>query len=176
MPQPRVVANFSDLLSHLAAAQEGGAQVVGIDGASKSGKSETAHRVAKALGWRHVRLDRFCQAGAGSYLAGVRLGALRGAIELEFSSAPTIVVEGICLRDVLGAVGLAPDLGVYCTREPPGEIPRPESGDPSRQAIVDRWYAEYHDRVRPDRLCDIVFDRRAEERDEVFRLMEQADP
>jgi hypothetical protein len=86
--------------------------LIGIDGFDGSGKTFLAGRLAKTLSARHINLDDFLNDNESGFLNHLRYEELQAAAN-EALAAGRVIVEGDCLRAVLGRIGLAADSHVY---------------------------------------------------------------
>ena len=160
--------------------------VVGIEGASESGKTTLANYLTTRPREHVVHTDDSCTDGfrGDEYVDGLKLKEL----EEEFGNIPSdsdrIVIEGICLRDTLAKIDTkrTVSLFIYCKRykhgywlDDPAEWPsalgtidemhREEFGNVvdtenmsrSTGAFVDWWCRKYHGRVCPHLLADIIY-------------------
>jgi hypothetical protein len=91
--------------------------LIGIDGRDGSGKSSLASWLAWQIGVPSVYLDTFLDAESATLTW--RIGDLRRLLDtrLQPESPRPIVVEGICLLEVLAAAGRAPDFLIFVNKE-----------------------------------------------------------
>jgi hypothetical protein len=138
-----------------------------VDGFSRAGKSRLAAHLAVELGGCAVHLDHFTlphvqQTDSRRYVDHMDYGRIAKAIE---SDRP-VVVEGVCVRDVLRGRRPDPAFHVYIAR-----VSRPVAGrltwhdgaemeDADYVARDDNWLVEntmdYHRRVRPQSNADLI--------------------
>lgn len=97
-------------LSHLIATRK--AQLIAVDGAHGSGKSTLARALARELNAEVVEADQFLTRHQGDYLRHLNYDAISKAVK----PATLCILEGICLRQVAAAAGLAPQVYVYVKR------------------------------------------------------------
>jgi hypothetical protein len=150
-------------------------RIIGVEGVMQAGKTPLAGRLAADLGVAVVGLDEASYKNRNPerleslpdglpYRELIDLDALAGDLSGALDGRPLAVVEGICLRDVLGAVGRKPDMIVYvkCLSANSGlwhagfNVEDFESGSELFQGLH-RDEMEYHSRVRPHESADLVF-------------------
>ncbi|MGE0592689.1 MAG: shikimate kinase [Vicinamibacterales bacterium] len=84
--------------------------LIAVDGWDGSGKSTLASALAQAVSCEYVEVDKFLERNQGGYLDRIRypeLGARLGEL------TELVVVEGVCLREVLARLGHAPAMSIY---------------------------------------------------------------
>lgn len=86
--------------------------LLGIDGMDGSGKSCLAEQLAPLLGAKHINLDDFLNPNQGGFLDHLRYDELRKAISQAMDTGP-VIVEGDCLREVLGRLCLKAEINIY---------------------------------------------------------------
>ena len=87
--------------------------LIGIDGKDGSGKSYLCDQVSAELNLPAVHLDDFVERHKGGYLEHMQLDQLASAIS---GRTAAILVEGVCLLQVLARVGVRPDFLIYVKR------------------------------------------------------------
>lgn len=140
-----------------------------------AGKSYLARRLATDLHVALVEVDEASYKNRSPnqfrtlpeglpYLKRIDLGALSGDVAASLSSSSPVIIEGICLRDMLAAVGRKPDISVYVKIlsantgmwNLPYDIEDFESGSELFEELY--WdEMEYHSRVRPHEIADLGF-------------------
>jgi len=88
-------------------------QLICIDGVDGAGKSTLAKNLSESLGVNCITLDDYVENEKGSYVEFLDLDRLNEA--LSYPLKP-IIIDGICLLDVLSRIGISPDLLVYVKR------------------------------------------------------------
>lgn len=88
------------------------AKKIAIDGADGSGKSTLARELGTTLGLRIVHLDDFVDRGKGAFFEHLNLAA----VAEDIASDKPILIEGICMLQVLEAIGVEADAIVYVKR------------------------------------------------------------
>lgn len=147
--------------------------VVGLEGYPLAGKSTLARTtIAPYLRAMHIATDSYVRKArdAATYVGYIDLDELRRDIAAARTRG-VVVVEGICLRDVLHASALEADIFVYCKRitelglwaDDPENYDPPESF--SAFSFADSQAHEYHLREHPAERADFVFLRREREDD-----------
>ena len=153
----------------------GPGSLIGIEGFCSSGKSRLADCLALDMNADVVHTDdhaiKFDR--PPTYVDCLKLGELAGALSHRSRDKRTLV-EGICLRDVLGRCNVQADLFLYVRRIGQNglwyddlhlesfENGEPEEGDEIEPHLSD---LKYHARARPHEKADIVFDRVEDEGD-----------
>lgn len=87
--------------------------IISLDGVDGVGKSTLAHKIAKEIGLKHFNLDKFLTKKCDMYIKYIDYEQLKKKIILEIQSNKTVVVEGICVKQILKAINLDPDLSIY---------------------------------------------------------------
>lgn len=85
---------------------------IGIDGIDGAGKSTLAREISKALGLPCISLDSFVEKDMKGYVEHIDYLKLKATLE-KFEG---YVVEGVCLRQVLRRIQLAPAVNIYIKR------------------------------------------------------------
>jgi hypothetical protein len=156
--------NSAELIA--GAVRESGAAWVWVEGFSQAGKSVFASKLALALGWvpviylDHMTLEIENQPDSPRYADHLDRDRILQVVE----SGRPLVVEGVCLEDVVG--GMKPDAAVRIyvarvSRPTPGSLiwhDGVEMQEPERER--DNWLARdilsYHCRVLPHANSDFV--------------------
>ncbi len=143
--------------------------VVGIEGFCGSGKSMLANKLGKRGRMSVVHMDDYATKfdEPPPYPECVDIVRLRSALVTR-DPLRASVVEGICLRDVLALVGIAPRLLVYVKRIAGSglwhdkfhledfEAGQPDAGDIEEPHLSD---FRYHQRSRPHERADLIYER-----------------
>jgi len=149
------------------AVRDSGSTWVWVEGFSQAGKSIFASKLAVALGWEpvihldHMTLDLEKQPDSPRYADHLD----RDRILRDVESGRPLVVEGVCLRDVVEGMRRSAAMRIYVAR-----VSRPGTGsviwhdgaellDTEREAD-DNWLVRdiiaYHRREQPHKTCDTV--------------------
>jgi len=152
--------------------------VVGIDGVNGSGKSTLAVNISKEITGRIINVDDYVEKNKGEYLSRVAYQTLQKAVnQFVSASEPIIIIEGVCLLNVLEKIKIQPDILVYikrigsygfwiddklCDSEIPLEdalqfISRAETVH--GVGNLDREIAVYHRNYSPLEKADFIFER-----------------
>lgn len=92
--------------------------LIGVDGFMEAGKTPFANRLASRLSGTPLSLDSYSTPEASlpkRYLARQRVNDFQSALR-RASAAPFVVVEGVCLLEVLDAIGAQLDTHIYLKR------------------------------------------------------------
>ena len=161
-------------LARLVAASE--AHFIAIDGAHGSGKSTLAKALSWELNARVIEADHFLTPNQGSYLLHLDFESLSRAVDPK----ALCILEGICLRQVMMAAMLEPQLYIYVKRmarwgwadetelvvEGPIEshLQRLKADaasfvDPETTVDLGLWeeVIRYHATYRPHETCDFIY-------------------
>lgn len=90
--------------------------LIGVDGAYGSGKSTLAKALAEALGGRVFELDQYTQQDGQPYRQQLRYTEMERDLRAARAPGRPIVVDGICLLDVLDRIKATADVLVYVKR------------------------------------------------------------
>ena len=119
-----------------------GADLIAIDGSFGVGKSTLARALASRLQVKAVHLDDFLIRRRGAYLKNLRLMQLTKCI----GRGRRLILEGICVLQVLELVGRKPDSLVYVKRMTSSARPK-DGGSPE---FVDNTWRSLRNE---DRCC-----------------------
>jgi hypothetical protein len=120
--------------------------LVGVDGYHGVGKSTLARTISTLLEIRCVHLDAFVNANEGSFVQSLRFRELSDVL-----CERPLIVEGVCLLDVLERLHVKPDLLIYVEGVEPDPRTRRGSG------LLAREVREYHKKRRPFDSADVVY-------------------
>lgn len=184
--------DYAELLSTVLDNLSGnGEWLIGVDGIAGAGKTWIASRlVADLMDARLVDLEDHSNKHAGSFVNAIRYQDLRGALTGQVGQNRVTVVAGVCLLQVLGRLGITPDLLIYVMNVSPAgrksddylfddriteaealqevrsltEDSRAVAGATSNETVpfLDEELVRYHKRMHPHRRADIVFQRTAD--------------
>jgi hypothetical protein len=148
--------------------------VVGVDGFMGSGKTRLALELAESLGGVRICLDTYIDRDAVAqdypskimrhYLAS-ELRKLKGAFQF-------VVVEGICLLEVLALISVVPDSLVYVKRISTAGIWHDgfhledfetDKAMVENQEGLHRSEFEYHSKARPHEHATVIYERMEEQ-------------
>ncbi|MCF8083763.1 MAG: hypothetical protein K9M96_11755 [Deltaproteobacteria bacterium] len=87
--------------------------IVSIDGADGVGKSTLAGKIAGELNLPHIEIDTFVQEQQGGYIDHIDYDRLSESIKQAIISNQVIILEGICVQQVLKKLGLNSNAKVY---------------------------------------------------------------
>jgi hypothetical protein len=114
----KVVQSVEELVKHVQNSQKTIPVIVCIDGFMGSGKSLLAMELAAKLDGMRVSLDCYAdpESDSTSYPEKLKTEYLERDIAKLRSTYGYVVIEGICLLQVLRAVSVTPDIFVYVKR------------------------------------------------------------
>jgi hypothetical protein len=113
--QPIVVHNTAELVKQIRKRiRSTNRFVIGIDGFMSSGKSPLSATLADKLNATHIELDNFFTPPIENYVNDLPIGDI--ATTLKQHNRDSIVIEGLCLLDVLDRISLQVDVLVYIKR------------------------------------------------------------
>lgn len=87
--------------------------IISIDGVDGVGKSTLACKIAEELNVPHIEIDAFVQAEQEGYIKYIDYDRLGERIVQDLISNQMIIVEGICVQQVLEKLSLTPYASVY---------------------------------------------------------------
>jgi pantothenate kinase-related protein Tda10 len=163
------VREFGQLVERVRGHLESDRAIIGVDGAYGSGKSTLARKLAEALEGAVLEIDQYTLRNGQPYRQQLRYEELGRGLEALRSKGKPVVVEGICLLDVLERIGARPGTVVYVKKlDESGIWHDQDTCDPdwidldsaSLQlpgAAVAREVAAYHKDRDPLASADIVF-------------------
>jgi hypothetical protein len=121
-----------------------------IDGPHGSGKTTLAQEVATVLRVPCVHVDDFVTKNSGGYLDFIR----RDELASTLGQRP-IIVEGVCLLEVLRRLDIKADTFVYINS------PLPGSHTPIGRGAIAEEVRRYHAKFRPAKRADVIHIRTA---------------
>jgi hypothetical protein len=162
------VSDFPTLVTTLRARIGGTpAAIIGIEGHSTSGKTTLATDLALACGGERISTDMYVDRQSDALAYSDRIFSEKLLTDLaRLRREKTVVfIEGICLRDTLRLVGIAPESFIYCKRitqaglwaDDPLNYVDAHGRPQSTLSTVDGMSVEYHLRVFPLEKADIVY-------------------
>ena len=89
---------------------------IGIDGIDGVGKTTLANVLSQQLGYPAIHLDSNLEKNQGGFIDHLDYAGLKSAMEQN----ERLIVEGVCLMEVLQRVGVAVDALVYVMRQSHG--------------------------------------------------------
>lgn len=87
--------------------------IISIDGVDGVGKSTLSCKIAEELCLPNIGIDYFVQEQQGGYIKYIDYDRLSERIVRDRISSQTIVVEGICVQQILKKLSLTSDVSVY---------------------------------------------------------------
>lgn len=93
--------------------RKGDVRFIGIDGKDGSGKSYLARLLSDKATLALISLDNYVEKKKGEYVAHLDFSAIKE--RLESLSSP-VIIEGVCLLDVLERLGVELDIHIYVKR------------------------------------------------------------
>jgi hypothetical protein len=115
--------SYDQLHQWLQAFQFSKGEVVIIDGESGSGKSSLAMRLAKDFRAARISLDCYVRSGiSGYYVDLLEHEYLKEDIQRFGNFFPVLIIEGICVQDVLQRYGLTWSAAIYVKKVSSNEM------------------------------------------------------
>jgi len=122
------------------------AKLIAIDGRLAAGKTAAAKALAARLNCARLHLDDYLEPGTRQFVASLRFDALRRALD---GHRGRIVIEGICLLNVLRQLQLVPEYLVYVdtpAAQPEGRL----------SSLLGNELSEYELGYRPQEIADRI--------------------
>lgn len=89
--------------------------VIAVDGAYGSGKSTLARKLAEQLGAVYFEVDKYVLGDGRPYRQQLRYDDMRRDLE-AIRGRGTVIVDGVCLLDILDRINAPPDVSIYVKR------------------------------------------------------------
>ena len=149
------INSYDDLAQRLSVFEHG---LIGIDGYHGAGKSTIARAVARRLSFACVHLDDFLNGKQGGFVDFIQYDDLESALQPR-----PLVVEGVCLLEVLNRLRIIPDVVVYV--QPVDRMPSPSKqtqaavafGRDNASSLLSLEVDQYHRTCRPVERADILY-------------------
>lgn len=90
-----------------------GARVLAIDGIDGSGKTTLSEALAPKFGCAVLHLDNFVEKKMGGFLDYIDYKKLSAEIQTANGDFDCVVIEGVCVLEVLDQIQVKPDLHIY---------------------------------------------------------------
>jgi len=135
------VASITELSRAL---ENRGAAIIGVDGYLGAGKTTVATRLSKQTGYGCVHLDDYLNPHKGGVVENLDLSALQAA-----AGERPLIIEGLCLLEVLERLQISADFLVYVA-----------GINPSRKDLDKKVFDEtdkYLQAYRPTNKADVIF-------------------
>jgi len=87
--------------------------IISIDGVDGVGKSTLACRIKKELGFSHLEIDTYVQKRQGGYIDHIGYEQLSVTIKHAIAENHDIIIEGICVQQVLSQLNINSNVRVY---------------------------------------------------------------
>jgi len=107
--ETKILNTENELISSLKNSSLDSKSIVSIDGVDDVGKTTLSTKMVKELYLSHIELDDFVQENQGGFINYIDYDRLLDKI---ISNKP-VVVEGICVLQILNTIQLKPDVSVY---------------------------------------------------------------
>jgi len=147
--------------------------LISIDGVDGVGKSTLANKIKAKLSTHYIELDTFVQEQKGGYIEYLDYDKLQDEIGHLMTTNALIVIEGICIQQVLKRTGLTSDLSIYVKVIDGNNFWMDQfrffpSGKSAEEVIEDRKSKKfslghteeiirYHYRFKPHKTSDWIF-------------------
>jgi len=96
--------------------------LITIDGKDGSGKSRLASSLAKTLSGIHIEVDQYWNENESGYIEHIRYGELVKDLENSRWDYPIVIIEGICLLDIIARIGVKQYVSIYVKRVRPNGL------------------------------------------------------
>ena len=106
----KVISDVDILANELASLSRG---IVSIDGYDGTGKSTLAKSLCLKLQAVHIEVDNFLDKNKGGYLDHLRYTELATAITTRSATDRLLLVDGVCVRQILKTISVEANLAVY---------------------------------------------------------------
>jgi hypothetical protein len=166
----REFSSLDDLVLNLTAARKLSG-IIAIDGFMSSGKTILVKFLSNKLNYPYMDLDCYCNKDFGIYVQSLRMNDVRQFIDEKNAN---LFIAGVCILDVLDALGLSPNLCIHVKRCGPSgwyegdyadEVDLPSQnlaksiGMSQSNIALEMEIESYHRNRTPDLLANIVFNR-----------------
>ncbi len=166
----KTITSYADLLNSLTTllVKGPGPRVIGIDGAMCLGKTPLANQLAADLRRPVFHLDDYHSHDGSPYVQKVDLVRLSVDIDRAIRSSGYVILEGICLLDVLHSLDGPSHILVFMVPEPRSIYA--DFIDPERTeeeilqtlgtadaAALDREIARYQRRAKPQEQAHVIY-------------------
>jgi len=165
----RIVSSYAKLLNDLRELTSMAAPgVIGIDGAMQQGKTPLAEQLASDLRLPVLHLDSYHSGDGPPYVKKLDVDRLRADLQRGMLPASDLILEGICLLDVLRIVQTRWKALIFFIPEPRSiyaDFIDPERAEAevletlgtSDAAAIDREILNYQRRAKPHEVANILY-------------------
>jgi len=165
-PPRKAVHSVNALVAEIAGVHEG---IVALDGCPLAGKSTVRVLICERLGAIGLELDRFLTREQGKYVDALRADDISVAVQDALSRSSIVVLDGVCMRAILAALGLAARLHVYVQPISPSGVLRnietldAENGKPLDPTVapffseLDHEVFRYHAAYQPFNRANVIY-------------------
>ncbi|AOI94088.1 hypothetical protein WS58_16440 [Burkholderia pseudomultivorans] len=172
MNQLRIEARSLDALE--AIIRQAPTGLIAIDGCPLAGKSTARVQLCERLGAIGLELDNFVVRDQREYVKALRTDDVSRALQDALSRTGRVLLDGVCMREILALLGFAARLHVYVQPISPYGIPSnletldAEDGKPLDPTVatffneLDHEVFRYHAAYRPFKQADVIYYRTAE--------------
>jgi hypothetical protein len=150
-----------------------GAGLIAIDGCCGAGKTHLAKWLGTTQDIRVVEADKFLIPQTEVFVKSLRMDELRTAVIETNPKENLVILEGVCIRNVLEELAITASMFVYVLRTPEMGVPydadildfececeihKYEGREPrAPEVVLGPELAEYHRHQKPRRTADILF-------------------
>ena len=143
-------------------------KIIGVEGFMLSGKTCLATELQARLKIDLLRTDRYATHSDEDthYSRLIDLLRLKKHLDWFLEEESRVIIEGMCLREILGLIGKQPEFTVYVRKLSPVGLWHDglnfenfEKGDYSPYRALERSAFEYHKAMRPHELAQYIFER-----------------
>ena len=116
MTKPKVIADIDSLMAEITALCPSRNGIVSIDGFCGSGKTTLVGQLCPKLSAVHIEVDRFLDRNKGTYVGFLRYGELKRELTEALTQNVPVLVEGVCLRQILERISVQDSMSIYVKR------------------------------------------------------------
>jgi hypothetical protein len=148
--------------------KEIGVGLVAIDGCTWAGKSCLTNWIGTTQSIKTIEVDKFLNRKTGAFVRALRIDELRTAVTKADPKINLVILEGVCIRDVLEKLEITASMFIYVQRNSEMGVPCDASildfereceirERRTPEVILGPELADYHRRQKPRRRADVLF-------------------
>ena len=108
------VSELAELLTRMLI--DGDETIIAIDGMCGSGKSTLAREISQLLGATHIELDNYLNKNLPGFVEHIEYDEVGQAVGNSSKQQKAIIVEGVCVLEILKRLEYKPDVLIYVKR------------------------------------------------------------